>query len=155
MNLDPPSEFDPSAALACLGETEAYGLSTRVWFYLLATCRAVESLSAPVFTIESIHEPKNNAVAGCGVRFVVRRHEFLVDVYERVRLWASEADEPDGNRWLVYDGTADNPTSWEALLREVGHVERFGVLINHGDALRRMWTEWLAERKRRRDERGW
>ena len=37
----------------------------------------------------------------------------------------------------------------------IGRVEKFGVFINHADTLRRMWSEWLIEQKRRDDERGW
>ena len=67
-----------------------------------------------------------------------------------------DADEPDGDggRWLVYDGDAFNAEAWEGLLKEIGRVEGFGVAMNHADTLRRMWTEWLVEKKRGDDERG-
>jgi hypothetical protein len=80
---------------------------------------------------------------------------FWIDIYERVKLWAAEADEAGGSRWLVYDGDPTDPGAWESLLREVGCVEHFNVHIPHADKLRHLWTQWLAERKRRRDERGW
>jgi hypothetical protein len=157
MNLDPPAEFNPSAELTRLGDTEAYGLSTRVWFYLLQTCRAVESFSAPSFTIDRVFAAPGFTPAGCWVEFIVRKHVFWVDTHARAKLWTALADDADGarNRYLVYDGDASDPKAWDGLLQEIGRVEKFGILIPHADKLRHLWSEWVLEQKRREDERGW
>jgi hypothetical protein len=158
MNLDPPAEFDPSEELTHFAdpEHELFSLPQRVYFYLVATCKAIGDFAEPVFTIEAVLSPKDNAVIGCAVKFIIRSRAFLIDTGTRVRLWAASADEPDGDdRYLVYDGDASDPKTWEGLLKTIGRVEKFGVFINHADRLRLMWTQWLAEQERRRDERGW
>ena len=159
MNMDPPREFDPGEELTHFHdpEHELFGLPERVYFYLVVTAHAVEAFSAPVFTIEAVLDPKNHAVVGCAVKFVIRTRAFLIDTGPRVRLWAASADEPEnGNdRYLVHEGDASDPKAWDGLLKEIGRVEKFGVFINHADRLRQMWSEWLVEQKRRRDERGW
>jgi hypothetical protein len=158
MNLDPPAEFGPSEELAHFGDPEhkLYGLPERVYFYLVQTCRAVESFAEPSFTIDSVFGPPGLTPAGAYVEFIVRQ-AFWIDVSPaRVKLWTSSADDPDGrSRYLVYDGDASNPKAWESLLKTIGRVEKFGVLINHADRLRQMWSEWRIEQQRRDDERGW
>ena len=89
---------------------------------------------------------------GCVVEFVIKSHVFWVDVSPtRVKLWTASADDADGlrNRYLVHDGDASDAKSWESLLIEIGHVEKFGVYINHADTLRNMWTR-MAHRARSR-----
>lgn len=161
MNAGPPREFDPDEELGRLNdpEQEHYGLSDRTFFYTIITCRAIESFAEPSFVIDAVLDPKTEAPAGCAVDFIVRSHAFRLDVGpQRVRLFASVADEPDNDndnvRRCVFDGDAANPASWENLLIEIGHVEEFGVIGAHADRLRLMWTQWLAERNRRADERG-
>jgi hypothetical protein len=158
MNIEPASEFDPAEQLACFSdpEHERYSLDTRIYFYLIQTCRAAESFAAPVFAIEAVLDPKNHAVVGCVVRFIIHRHAFLIDTGAKVRLWAASADEPDESRsrYLTYDGDASDPKSWENLLKSIGRVEGFAVFVPHADKLRHTWTEWLAAQQRRRDERG-
>jgi hypothetical protein len=157
MNLE-PIEFDPSEALTHFHDPEhqLYGLPERIYFYLVVTSHSVEAFATPVFTIEAVLSPKDNAVIGCAVKFIIKSRAFLIDTGTRVRLWAASADEPDyDDRYLVYDADSSDPKSWEGLLVEIGRVEKFGVLINHADKLRRMRSEWLVEQKRREDERGW
>ena len=158
MNLDPPIEFDPSEELAHFHdpEQELYGLPERVYFYLIETCHAIEAFATPSFTIDSVFGPPGLTPAGCFVEFIVREHVFWVDTHARVKLWTA-SDDADAvrNRYLVHDGDASDPKAWESLLQAIGRVEKFGVLINHADKLRLMWSEWVLEQKRRRDERGW
>ena len=159
MNIDPPREFDPSEALALFAEpgSERYGLSDRTFFYLLVSCKAIEAFAAPVFTIDSVFGPPGLTPAGCWVEFIIRQ-AFWIDVSQaRVKLWTASADDADGirSRYLVHDGDASDPKAWESLLKTIGRVEKFGVFINHADRLRLMWTQWLAEQQRRRDDRGW
>ena len=159
MNLDPPTEFDPSEALALFAEpgSERYGLSDRSFFYLVVSCKAIESFSTPVFSIDSVFGPPGLTPAGCFVEFIVRKHVFWIDTHARVKLWTASADDADGvrNRYLVHDGDASDPKAWDGLLQAIGRVEKFGVFINHADRLRVGWTQWLAEQQRRSDERGW
>jgi hypothetical protein len=154
MNLDSP--FDPGEALSCFPDCELYGLPQRVYFYLLMTCRAIEAFAEPSFSVERCFGPPGLTPAGCFVEFIIRQ-AFWIDVHANVKLWTSSADDAEArsSRYLVYDGASDNPGSWEGLLREVGCIEKFYVIGAHADALRRMWSEWLVEQKRRRDERGW
>jgi hypothetical protein len=159
MNIDPPVPFDPSEALSLFAEPEQerYGLSDRIWFYTINTCRAVENFAESSFTIDKVFGPPGLTPSGCWVEFVIKSHVFWVDVSPtRVKLWASLADDPEvlRNRYLVHDGEADNPAVWESLLKTIGRVEQFGVFMNHADTLRRMWSEWLIEKQRRDDERG-
>ena len=158
MNMDPPREFDPGEALALFAEpdSERYGLSDRAFFYLLVTCKAIDAFAEPAFTIEAVLNPKDNAVIGCFVEFIVKQ-AFWIDVSpERVKLWTASADDAEvRSRYLVHDGASDNPAAWESFLQAIGRVEKFGVIVNHADRLRQMWSEWLVEQKRRRDERGW
>ena len=158
MNLEPAAEFDPSEELAHFHDPEQklFGLSERVYFYLIVTCKAVEAFAEPSFTIDSVFGPPGLTPAGCWVEFIVRQAFFIDVSRERVKLWTSSADDPEArSRYLVYDGDASDPKAWESLLKTIGRVEKFGVLINHADRLRLMWSEWLVEQKRRRDERGW
>ena len=160
MNLEPAAEFDPSEELAHFHDPEQklFGLSERVYFYLIVTCKAIESFAEPSFTIDAVFGPPKLTPTGCFVEFVVREHVFWIDVsHERAKLWAALADDADGirNRYLVHDGAADNPAAWEGLLQAIGRVEKFGVIVNHADRLRQMWSGWLVEQKRRGDERGW
>ena len=160
MNLDPPAEFDPGEALALFAEpgSERYGLSDWTFFYLVVTCKAVEAFSEPAFTIDAVFGPPGFTPAGAFVAFVIREHVFFIDTHTlRVKLWTASADDADGlrNKYLVFDGDSSDPKAWEGLLKEIGRVEKFGVFVNHADRLRLMWTQWLAERQRRDDERGW
>ena len=160
MNVDPPIEFDPGEALSLFAEpgSERYGLSDRAFFYAIVTCRAVESFAEPAFSIDRVFGPPGLTPAGCWIEFIVREHVFWIDVSQtRVKLWTASADDADGvrNRYLVHDGDASDPKAWEGLLASIGRVEKFGVFIQHADRLRLMWTEWVVEQKRRRDERGW
>jgi hypothetical protein len=159
MNLDPPIAFDPSEELSNFGDSsqEHYGLSERVYFYLIVTARHIESFAGPAFTIEAVFGPPKLTPAGCVVEFVVH-HGFWIDVSaQRLKLWALQADQAgdaSGSRWLVFEGNATNPTSWQSLLQAVGRVEGFYVVGAHADRLRQMHTQWLAARRRRDDERG-
>ena len=158
MNVDPPRQLDPTEALSLFGdpEHELYGLPERVWFYAVMTARAVESFSEPAFTIDRVHGPAFTP-AGAFIAFIIKAHVFFVDVSStRVKLWTASADDADGvrTRYLVYDGASDNPESWESLLVEIGHCEKFGVYVPLADKLRVAWTQFLAERQRRSDERG-
>jgi hypothetical protein len=156
MNLDPPREFDPSEELANFPDCELYGLSERVYFYLVQTARSIEAFAEPVFTIEPVLSPKDNAVIGCAVKFIIRSRAFLIDTGPQVRLWAASADEPDGDdRYLVFAGDSGDSAAWQGLLETVGRVEKFGVHVPLADKLRHAWTSWLAEQERRRGERGW
>jgi hypothetical protein len=152
MNLDPPVEFDPSEELSRLGDPaqQHYGLSERLFFYLVRTCRTIESFGELAFFAEPVD-------GGCRVEFIVHGHAFWVDTSPtRVRLWAGSIDGVDAsNRYLVHDRDASDPKSWEDLLIEIGRVEKFGVHINLADTLRHEWSLWLVEQKRRDDERGW
>jgi hypothetical protein len=96
------------------------------------------------------------ASAGCVVEFVLHQFTFRIDTRDRLKLWASEADEAGSGsrRWLVFEGDAANPTAWEGLLKAIGRVEHFYVVSEHADKLRHMWTTWLAEQERLRKERG-
>ena len=157
MNLQ-PVEFDPSEELSRFGDDEhqLFSLSERVFFYLTETAHAIEAFSTPVFTIEPVLNPKNHAVIGAAVKFIIRSRAFLIDTGPRVRLWASSPDEPESDdRYLVFDGDASDPKAWDGLLKEIGRVEHFHVFIPHADKLRQMWTQFLAERQRRDDERGY
>ena len=49
---------------------------------------------------------------------------------------ADQAGDASGSRWLVFEGDSGNPQAWESLLKAVGRVEHFGVLLNHADKLR-------------------
>ena len=158
MNLDPPAEFDPGEALALFAEPEQerYGLSDRTFFYLIVTCKAIDAFAEPSFTIDSVFGPPGLTPAGCFVEFIVRQAFWLDVSPERVKLWTSSADDAEArSRYLVHDGDASDPKSWDGLLQTIGRVEKFGVIVNHADRLRQMWTQCLAERKRRDDERGW
>ena len=145
MNMDPPAPFDPSEALALFAEpgSEHYGLSDRIWFYTINTCRAVENFSESSFMIDKVFAPPGFTPCGCFIEFIIKSHVFLTDVSPtRVQLWTALADDSDAihHRYLVWDRVADDPKSWEGLLVEIGHVEKFGVFMNHADTLRRMWT---------------
>ena len=161
MNPEPqPAEFDPSEELTRLGDPsqEHFGLSERVYFYLVETAHAIEAFATPAFTIEAVLDLKTKAPAGCVVAFVVHQHEFWIDTHERVKLWAAEADDAgasSGKRWLVFEGEAANSTAWEGLLKAIGRVEHFYVVGAHADKLRLMWTQWLAAQEHLRKERGW
>jgi hypothetical protein len=159
MNLDPPAEFDPSEELTHFADPghELFGLNERIYFYLIVTCKAIDAFAEPSFTIDSVFGPPGLTPAGCFVEFIVRKHVFWVDTHTRVKLWTASADDADGarNRYLVHEGDASDPKAWEGLLKAIGRVEKFGVLINHADRLRLMWSEWLVEQERRRKERGW
>jgi hypothetical protein len=153
-----PTEFDPSEELTRLGDPdqERYGLSDRVFFYLIMTCRAVESFAAPAFTIDAVFGPPGLTPAGCWVEFIIKQ-AFWIDVSQtRVKLWTASADDADGvrNRYLVHDGDSSDPKAWDGLLVSIGRVEKFGVFINHADRLRLMWSEWVLAQRRLRDERG-
>ena len=68
MNIDPPREFDPSEELTHFHDPEhqLFGLSERVYFYLVVTTHAIEAFSAPAFTIDrpgAILELTDKAVA--------------------------------------------------------------------------------------------
>jgi hypothetical protein len=152
-------EFDPSEELTHFHDPghELYGLPERIFFYLVRTCRAVESFGELAFFAEPIHAPPGLTPSGCWVEFVVKAHVFWVDAgLERVRLWTAGADDPNGlrNRYLVWDRVIDDPESWEGLLVEVGRVEKFGVHVNLADSIRHEWSLWRLEQQRRDDERG-
>ena len=154
-----PADFDPSEELTHFHDDghELYGLSERLFFYLARTCRTIQSFSELAFTIEPIFAPPGLTPSGAWVELVIKSHVFWIDAgIERVRLWTAGADDPDGlrNKYLVWDRVADDPKSWEGLLVEIGHVEKFGVHINLADTLRHEWSLWLLERQRRDDERG-
>ena len=158
MNME-PAEFDPSEELTHFADPghELFGLSERIYFYLIQTCRAVESFATPAFTVEAVLDPKTKAPAECHVEFVLHQHQFRIDTsIQRVKLWAGEADEAgsDARRWLVFDGEASNPTAWEGLLKQIGRFEHFYVVGEHSDKLRRTWSEWILAQQRLRDERG-
>jgi hypothetical protein len=154
-----PTEFDLAEELTHFHDPghELYGLPERIFFYLVQTCRAIEAFSTPSFGVEAVLDPKSQSSAGCVVEFVVHRHEFRIDTYERLKLWASDADEAGSgsSRWLVFEGDAANPTAWEGLLKAIGRVEHLYVVGAQADRLRHMWTQWLAEQERLRKERGW
>ena len=59
MNLDPPIDFDPDEALSNFGDPDQklYGLSERIYFYLIETCRSVQVFAGPAFTIDSVFGP--------------------------------------------------------------------------------------------------
>lgn len=166
MNLYPPVPFDPSEALSLFAEptSERFGLSDRVWFYAINTCRAIESFAESSFTIDHVHIQKPTGQVGsvitparCWIEFIIKAHAFWIDVSPtRVKLWTALADDADGanNRYMVHDGDSFNAESWQALLVEIGRVEGFGVAINHADRLRQIFTQWLIEKKRGDDERG-
>ena len=155
MNLD-PIEFDLAEALTHFHDDgyELYSLPERIFFYLTVTARFIESFSTPAFMIERVLDQKTKAPAGCCVEFVVHAHEFRIDVFQRLKLFAAEADGADAHRWLVFDADASNPSSWQGLLKAIGNVEHFYVVGAHADRLRLMWSQWLLERQRRDDERG-
>jgi hypothetical protein len=154
-----PRELDPSEELTRLGdpEHELFGLSQRVFFYLIKTCHTVESFATPAFTIEPIFGPPGLTPSGCWTEFLIKSHVFWIDAgLEKVRLWTAGADDSDAfrRRYLVWNGDADNPQSWQGLLVEVGRVESIGVHINLADTLRHEWSMWRLEQQRRDDERG-
>jgi hypothetical protein len=158
VNVDPPRELDPSEELTRLGdpEHELFGLSQRVFFYLIKTCYTIQSFSELAFSIEPIFAPPGLTPSGAWVEFVIKSHVFWIDAgLERVRLWTASADDSDAirHRYLVWDRAADDPKAWEGLLVEIGHVEEFGVYINLADTLRHEWSLWLIEQERRRKER--
>jgi hypothetical protein len=101
--------------------------------------------------MDSVFGPPGLTPAGCFVEFIVREHVFWIDTHARVKLWTASADDADGarNRYLVHDKDASDPKAWEGLLKTIGRVEKFGVLINHADRLRLMWSEWLLAQRRR------
>ena len=159
MNIDPPIPFDPSEALSLFAEPEQehYGLSDRVWFYVINSCRAVENFAESSFMIDKVFAPPGFTPSGCFIEFVIKAHVFFIDVSPtRVQLWAAKADDSDAihHRYLVWNRAVDDPKSWEGLLVEIGRVEQFGVCVNLADTLRLMWSQWLIEKKRRDDERG-
>ena len=93
--------------------------------------------------------------AGFFVEFVIHQ-AFSINVTfgGRVQLWTYSADDTS-SQYLVHDGDVGDAKVWEGLLKEIGRVEKFGVLIPHADKLRQMWSSWLVEQQRRRDDRGW
>ena len=114
MNIDPPAPFDPAEALSLIAEPEQelYGLSQRVWFYTIQTCRAVENFAESSFMIDKVFGPPGLTPSGCFIEFVIKSHVFFIDVSPtRVKLWTSKADDADAlrNKYLVHDGEADNP----------------------------------------------
>ena len=159
MNVDPPREWDPSEELGCFGndEHDLYGLSEQTFFWLTMTCRAVESFAEPQFSLDRVHGPAFTP-AGAFVAFIIKTNTFFIDVSTtHVKLFTASADDADAirTRYLVYDGAADDPAAWESLLVQIGRCEKFHVFVPHADKLRMMWTQFLAERQRRSDERGW
>lgn len=157
--MNPEREFNTSEEITYFADPghELYSLSERTFFYLAATASAIESFAESAFTVEPVLSPKNNAVVGCAIKFIIRRFAFLIDTGTRVRLWAASADEPDESRdrYLTCDGDASDPKSWESLLVQIGRCEKFYVAVPHADKLRHMWTQWTLMQQRRRDERGW
>jgi hypothetical protein len=159
MNME-PIEFDPSTEISNFGDAghELYGLRERRYFYLARTCSIIESFGKLAFAIEPIFCPPGLTPSGAWVEFVVKSRVFWIDAgLERVRLWTAGADDSDAihHRYLVWNGDADNPQSWQGLLVEIGRVEGFAVCINLADTLRHEWSTWRLERQRRDDERGW
>jgi hypothetical protein len=156
MNLEPPREFDPGEALGGFDtECESYGLSRKAYLFAILTCRAVEGFATPSFTIDLVYAGKLQP-SGCFIEFVIKTTAFGLDVgLEKMRLWMSLADEGEGARRLCHVGQGEDPEAWQSLLATIGRIEHFRVLINHAATLRRMWSEWLLEQKRRGDERGW
>jgi hypothetical protein len=156
-----PIEFSPSEELGRFGDVghELYGLSERVFFYLVSTCHSVMAFSEPSFTIEPVYGPPGppgTTPSGCWVEFVVRQAFWIDASPTRVRLWTSSGDEVDAHsRYLVFEGDCANPTAWEGVIKAIGRVEHFAVCIPLADKLRHLWTQLLAERQRRDDERGW
>jgi hypothetical protein len=154
-----PVEFDPREEFYRFGDPaqELFGLSQRVFFYLIKTCYTIQSFSEPAFTIEPIFGPTPSGASGGWVEFVIKSHVFWVDAgLERARLWTALADDSDAihHRYLVWDRAADDPKAWEGLLVEIGRVEEFGVYVNLADTLRHEWSMWRLEQQRRDDERG-
>ena len=163
MSLEYAGEFDPATELTLFAEPgrERYGLPERTFFYLVVTCKAIESFSESSFLPGSLFKSGAASAAeltpvGAFVEFVIHQaFSIHVTFDERMQLWAYPADKADTHdQYLIYDGAAGDPAAWEGLLKEIGRVEKFGVFINHADRLRLMWTQWLAEQKRRGDERG-
>ena len=82
MNIDPPAEFDPSEALTLFAEpgSERYGLSDRTFFYLIVTCKGIESFAEPAFSIDSVFGPPGHTASGCWIEFIIKSHAFWIDV---------------------------------------------------------------------------
>jgi hypothetical protein len=160
MSLESTDEFDPGEELSCFEPgRECYGLSERIYFYLIVTCKAIESFGESAFLAGSLFNKGAAGLIPVGffVEFIIHQAFSIQVTFDgRLQLWAYPADDVDGRgQYLVHDGDASDPKVWEGLLVSIGRVEKFGVYINHADRLRLMWSEWLVEQKRRRDERGW
>ena len=81
--------------------------------------------------MNAVLNPKDNAVIGCAVKFIIKLRAFLIDTGPQVKLWAASADEPD-TMTDTWSSMEMRPTLQHGrdLLVVIGRVEHFQVFIN-------------------------
>ena len=137
--------FDLSDEIQLIDQApDNYGVEVEDFFYAIRTCGMI-AVIVPVFEVERVEK-------GCVISAYGRLCLHEIQIREnRVMLGSQAIDDREASiREHFFVGPADNPASWEGVVRHVFHHERAILqMVDFTGRLRAEWDEYLRIRKDR------